>query len=141
MEFECNHCGKCCKEMAICITYSDIMRWKQQNRNDILREVSFSSDYPLGSGFYVATSIVGPEKKPCPFFIDDLCSIHKTKPVSCKDFPLGFSDFNICPVWKSEYLNKKRLKKIKNRQAKDFKRCKQYVKELYKIIVESRNAN
>ena len=138
MTFECVQCGKCCELMAICISHSDIMRWQEQGRKDILRNVSFAKDAPQGDGFYVSQTILGPEKKPCPFLVDNLCGIHETKPAVCKDAPFGFTKFDACPVWKSEHINRKRLKKIQRRQAKDFNTCAAEFHHLFKIIVEAR---
>jgi Fe-S-cluster containining protein len=126
--------------MAICVSHSDIIRWQDERRPDILRNVSFAKDAPQGDGFYVAATITGPEKKPCPFLVDDLCGIHHTKPMVCKDVPARFTRFDACPVWKPEHINHKRLKKVQRRQAKDFKKCATDFANLYRIIVEARNA-
>lgn len=138
-KFECIQCGECCKKMLICISYSDIVRWSEQERSDILREVSYAEGCPTGDGFYFAETVTKP-KKTCPFLVDDLCSIHATKPMSCKDAPAGFSKFKVCPVWSYEkHFNRKRYKKVVRRQTKDFKKAMTNFQSLFAIIVRARN--
>ena len=134
--------------MSICISYSDIMRWREQKRFDILREVSFCEGAPQGEGFYFYKTLTKPKgapkdfKAPCPFLAYEedkaTCSIHTTKPVACKDAPDGFDKFDICPAWDTSFINHKRLRKVRNRQYKDFKRCSENGKEILNIITEAR---
>jgi Fe-S-cluster containining protein len=135
--FKCTKCGACCRELVICITYSDIKRWVKQNRTDILRQVTFTRGAPQGDGFYFEQTITAP-KKPCLFLIDDQCSIHETKPVCCKDAPDSLTKFDVCPVWDSSYINKNLLKKIKTKQDKDFKKCVINFKELLEVTIKAR---
>jgi len=135
-EFKCSQCGECCRKMVIPITFSDIRRW--QDRQDILKEVVFAKDAPQGDGFYIEKTITAP-KKPCPFLGDDnLCSIHNTKPVCCKDAPASLTRFDVCKVWDKSFINQKRLRKIKRRQDKDFKDCVTHFKELFELISRAR---
>jgi Fe-S-cluster containining protein len=147
-EFKCIQCGKCCSgEIAICITYSDLKRWKEQNRYDIIREVSFlripkdkRKDHPLGEGFYIATTV---SKIACPFLGEkngkSICTIHHTKPRACKDAPDGFnekSNFNkTCPVWNYQMNNPKRVRKIQAKQDRDFKACVTHFEELLNLTI------
>jgi len=135
-KFNCLKCGQCCKEMAICITYSDIIRWKEQNRIDIIKEVSFTRGCPQGDGFYFEKTITAP-KKPCPFLQENLCSIHDTKPICCKDAPYGFNNFDVCPEWNNSMIDK-RTKKIQARQHKDFKNCVIHFKELLETTIKAK---
>jgi Fe-S-cluster containining protein len=134
--FKCQQCGKCCEEMAICISYSDFKRWEAENRKDILKEISFAEDFPKDTGFYFYKTILEPGS-PCPFLKDNLCSIHDTKPTGCRGFPYGVDEVE-CPQWKPEYLNKKRLKKIKRKQYKDYKKALTHFDEIYPLIVGAR---
>lgn len=134
--FNCRKCGQCCKEMAICITYSDIIRWKEQGRMDIIKEVSFARGCPQGDGFYFEKTLTAP-KKSCSFLHDNICSIHDTKPVCCKDAPYGFDKFDVCPEWNSSMIDK-RVKKIQARQHKDFKKCVTYFKELLEMTIKAK---
>ena len=139
--FECIQCGNCCRQMAICISNSDILRWQEQDRIDILTEVAFSEDAPTGAGFYFPRTIVAP-KAPCHFLKDNgdgkhLCSIHDTKPRACKDAPDSLDKFDVCPVWNKSYIVRKRLVKLKQRQTKDFKRCVTNFKALMDILYKA----
>jgi len=100
----CIGCGNCCKERAIDITFSDILRWGDEKRMDILREIYYIDNYPrkgLG-GFYIEKSIdKKDEKRDCPFLtVDNKCSIHNTKPSGCKDAPFAYTEFKECPSFK-----------------------------------------
>jgi Fe-S-cluster containining protein len=137
-EFTCIKCGKCCKELAICVTFSDIRRWADGGRQDILKSVSFARGAPQGDGFYIADTITAP-KKPCPFLGDDnLCGIHCTKPVCCKDAPDSLTKFDVCPVWDESFINTKRQKKIARRHDKDFKACVTHFKELLETTIRAK---
>jgi len=100
----CIGCGNCCRERAIDITFSDILRWSDEKRGDILNEVYYIDNYPIKGqgGFYIEKSIPKKEdmERHCPFLIDNKCSIHDTKPIGCKDAPLGYTEFKECPVFK-----------------------------------------
>ena len=135
--FNCIQCGQCCRELVICITYSDIKRWVKQGRTDILREVGFVRGAPQGDGFYFEQTITKP-KKPCLFMVDNKCSIHDTKPVCCKDAPASLTKFPVCSQWNASYINKKRLKKITARHDKDFKKCVTNFKELLEVTMKAR---
>ena len=135
--FECIKCGECCRSLVICITYSDVMRWVKQHRQDIIKEVSFVRGAPQGDGFYFAETITKP-KKPCPFLVDNECSIHETKPVCCKDAPDSLTTFDVCPVWDKSLINRKRLRKIKSRQDRDFKACVTNFKQLLEITIKAK---
>lgn len=136
-QFKCTQCGECCRQMVICITHSDIKRWVEECRNDILKEIVFARGAPQGDGFYIEQTITAP-KKPCPFLVDNKCSIHKTKPVCCKDAPDSLTSFDVCPSWDTSYINPKRLKKIEARQDKDFKACVTNFEELLQITMKAR---
>ena len=87
---ECKRCGKCCKELPIDIGHSDITRWNKENRQDILKQVSFLNNFPSKGygGFYIEKTLLKKdrEKKPCPFYIKAECSIYSTRPMVCKDY-------------------------------------------------------
>lgn len=87
MKFECKRCGKCCKGHITTITYTDIQRWTEQKRVDILAHVTYEeSNEKLNSGFYF---LPDPLSKECPFLSrENTCSIHDTKPKVCRNFPL-----------------------------------------------------
>lgn len=135
--FKCSKCGECCKQLVICITNSDIKRWVKQGRTDIIKEAVFARGAPQGDGFYFEQTITKP-KKPCPFLMDNQCSIHETKPVCCKDSPDSQTEFPVCKEWSKVYINEKKLKKIKRRQHKDLGNCVSNFKELLEVTIKAR---
>ena len=108
MVFKCIQCGKCCKEIPIDIAGSDIIRWYNQGRWDILQEISLIDNYPKKGqcGFFIAKTTFNP-KQDCPFLVDNKCSIHDTKPLACKDAPIGHTKFDLCPVFNKKDIKKK----------------------------------
>lgn len=137
--FNCKQCGNCCRTMAISISHSDMMRWRDEQRVDILLEVSFVRNAPQGQGFYFVKTIRGPVKQPCPFLnSDNLCSIHGTKPVACKDAPDGLEEFKECKYWNKSFINRKRLRKIVARQHMDYKNCVNHFYYLMGLLSEAR---
>lgn len=135
---ECRRCGTCCKEPIIEVCYGDIIRWKEENRKDVLQEISFLDNYPERGygGFYIEKSVRKP-KQPCPFYIDNLCSIYGTRPMACRDYPYSQSKekslcVNISPV------DKFFRDMLKKRQQKAFNKSIARYPELMAILVESR---
>lgn len=124
--FTCQRCGWCCKNIIICVSYSDIIRWQRQNRVDILSEVSWLHNYPrMGTGgFYVLKTALNP-KRACPFLLEKdgktSCDIQITKPRACVDAPASLEKevMEGCPSY-IESSNKAR-KLIANSQHKDFR--------------------
>ncbi len=111
-EFKCRRCGWCCKNKVINILYSDIKRWKKENRNDILKEVSYVEvPNKIVSGFYFIKTTV-PSHKKCPFleFKDNLavCTIYKTRPRTCRNNPeiipkIQYKKWLSCPAFMEVY--------------------------------------
>lgn len=134
MGFKCQCCGWCCKNVVINVCYSDIMRWEKEERLDILREISYIDNYKkVGNGFYIAKTAFNP-KQPCPFLKDGLCSIYATRPLSCKDFPLGVKKSE-CPAF---VFDSEAYKEIVKNQRDDFRRSYENSKELFEILVKAR---
>lgn len=138
---ECIGCGNCCRERAISITFSDILRWSDEKRNDILNEVYYMDNYPSKGqgGFYFEKSIPKKEdmKRHCSFLTDEnKCSIHDTKPMSCKDAPLGYEEFNECPVF--EKANNKIINMIVKKQTQDMLAAKRYFNIVMSVLAEAR---
>jgi Fe-S-cluster containining protein len=128
--------------MAICISYSDIVRWQKEKRNDILREVSYAKGFPGGNGFYFAKTVKGPVKQQCPFLEkqDGLfsCSIQMTKPIGCDDFPIGFNNPKDCSRWNESMKNPKKIKEVQKRHRKDFRKAEICFILLFDIISKAR---
>ena len=139
---KCIGCGNCCRERAIDITFSDILRWSNEKRRDILREVYFIDNYPFKGqgGFYFEKSIPKKEdmKRCCPFLTDEnKCSIHDTKPIVCKDAPLGYTNFKECPVFKKQ--NKDVINATVKKQTQDMLAAKKNFNIVMNILTEARN--
>ncbi|MHA2219402.1 MAG: YkgJ family cysteine cluster protein [Candidatus Hodarchaeales archaeon] len=140
--FECQQCGRCCREINIPISYNDIMRWVDTGRKDILFQVSWIHNFPKKNtgGFYFRQTCTPDEngdKGICPFLEDNLCSIQDTKPLACKDAPKGFDRFDMCPAFKKPYPKKIR-DRIKRKQRIDYKKAFDRYKELVRILGDMR---
>ena len=128
-------CGNCCKKLADSIRFSfgDIKRWKEQERQDILRrievfcQVKGEGVFLRGDNKLIDDAIVfgGEWNKGyvdvCPFLKEDKCSIQDTKPQTCTDYlcekaePLCAEQLVPTIIergknWKQMNLNQRKLK-------------------------------
>jgi Fe-S-cluster containining protein len=95
--FTCKNCGNCCKFYEkIPTSRKDRFRWKAEERSDILLKLDHRS----------AFRSEGPGKeKQCPLLKKRhnggfVCSIHKTKPECCKNWPFYLSQIkNVGTSW------------------------------------------
>lgn len=89
----CTCCGKCCTNSTFMTTLqverSDVERWEDEGREDILRFVQ-----PAGDGMFdVWIDEKGVERERCPFVRKDRnrdtyrCTIYETRPEVCRQFP------------------------------------------------------
>jgi len=138
-QFNCQQCGWCCRNIVINVAYSDIIRWQKENRSDILCEVSFLANYPKAKvgGFYFHKTAFNP-KQPCPFYKDG-CIIYETRPVACQDYPLASSEPEGCTAYVKP--QRRTVRRIKQRQFKDFKKANQRLPFLLKILKHARMVN
>ena len=139
---KCVGCGNCCRERAIDITFSDILRWSDEKRRDILKEVYYIDNYPAKAqgGFYFEKSIPKKEdmKRHCSFLTDEnKCSIHDTKPSGCKDAPLAYAEFKECPVFKKS--SNKVVNKTIRKQTQDILAARKNFNVVMSVLVEARN--
>jgi len=82
MQFKCKKCGNCCGDLFGTIPYErgilvykeDLLRWKQESREDILSKV-------------IDNKINLLEDKNCQFLKNNLCMIYLTRPLFCRRFP------------------------------------------------------
>ena len=137
---KCIGCGNCCRERAIDIAFSDVLRWSDEKRSDILREVYYLDNYPMrgSGGFYFEKSIPKKEDmdRPCPFLSDNRCSIHDTKPSGCKDAPLAYKEFKECPVF--EKPNNDVINAMVKKQTQDIMAAKRNRDIIMNILIEAR---
>ena len=139
---QCIGCGNCCRARAIDITFSDILRWSDQARRDVLSEVYFIDNYPTKGqgGFYFEKSIKKKEdmKRHCSFLTaENECSIHDTKPSGCKDAPLAYTEFKECPVFKKP--NDDVINVMVKKQTQDIVAAKRNFNIVMGVLVEARN--
>ena len=136
----CIGCGNCCRERAIDIAFSDILRWSDEKRWDILNEIYYIDNYPYKGqgGFYIEKSINKKDmERPCPFLIDNKCSIHSTKPGGCKDAPHAYKEFKECPVFKKP--NDDVINSTVKKQTQDIVKAKKHFNIIMGILTEARN--
>jgi|GEM_PF-3393130 len=103
-DFRCRRCGKCCKEnWEIIVEFeSDIFRWIEEKRFDILEKIVLNPRYILAPERYEGEPqwildcghvLFGDTSNKCPFLIDSEnkssagCFIHSTRPEVCRRFP------------------------------------------------------
>ena len=138
---QCICCGNCCRERSIDITFSDILRWSNEKRRDILKEVFYIDNYPTKGqgGFFFEKSIKKKEdmKRYCPFLTDEnKCSINDTKPSGCKDAPLAYIEFKECPVF--EKSDNEVINATIKKQTQDILAAKKNFNIVMGILVEAR---
>lgn len=138
-KFKCKQCGWCCKNKVISVAYSDIVRWFNQGRKDILKEISFINNYPRKNtgAFYIAKTTFNP-KQACPFFENGLCSIYETRPRCCRDFPNKPEPK--CIGCKTAKFDMDYREKVRKKQYLDYKRAHNNIRQLINILVEARNS-
>ena len=139
---ECIGCGNCCRTRSIDITFSDVLRWSDHKRWDILSEVYFIDNYPEKGqgGFYFEKSIKKKEdmERHCSFLTDENeCAIHDTKPSGCKDAPLAYKEFDECPVFKKP--NDDVINAMVKKQTQDIMAAKRNFNIVMGVLVEARN--
>lgn len=100
--FNCKQCGRCCRllgiEYDIYVDESDVRRWREEGRDDILAWVAEAIfrereyDFPVDP--FTGDEVVGE----CPFLRKDPqqaithCLIHDTRPRDCAAFPASRED-------------------------------------------------
>ena len=103
-QIECRECGNCCKVFHPPLNAEDIGRLAR--RMEMPRE-SFIGEYLVagekGGGHYF-------RKRPCPFLIDNACTVYHDRPEACRVYPsfcrkgfvsrldLAFASCSVCPI-------------------------------------------
>ncbi len=126
-DFKCKNCGKCCKELNCFVNLDDVHRWMDEDRMDIVScltwhflrgrmppDILFIPRKAQLRGHSWLRRLYIPEwldNTECIFLLDGKCSIYKTRPTSCQDFPKTNLNFN-CPGISNVNLKDKALSKI-----------------------------
>ena len=76
----CSQCGVCCKIFLINLNEEEYRSRKYKTQFS-----EFISDFELAE-FSGANTLAQKEDGSCNYLMDGLCSIHKTRPLVCRDF-------------------------------------------------------
>lgn len=100
---ECRRCGRCClADFAAYVTEEDIIRWKAEQRHDILDILK--REHGTWEGDHLVCADSGAALHGCPFFFFDGeqfgCAIHETRPATCRNYQPGSSE--LCPQFFGE---------------------------------------
>lgn len=101
MEIPCLRCGKCClANFTAYTTDEDLIRWRREDRREILQVIAHS--HLIWVGDHMISAEDGHYAQGCPFLLADgsrwLCSIYDTRPQVCRAYRPGSSE--ICPQCK-----------------------------------------
>lgn len=94
MEFKCKQCGKCCSQFDSDSGGIMIFEWEKAALEEIAKKegVDFEiepgqTDYDEKSNTRIITTFAF-KARACPFLKDKRCSIHPSRPIYCKAYPL-----------------------------------------------------
>jgi Fe-S-cluster containining protein len=107
----CNQCGKCCTNPNYMGTLfadgADVIRWRKEGRDDILRYAYVPGDEPDASAdLWIDSWNGGKELYRCPFVRKNpnspkhRCTIYETRPQVCRDYE-PWTPHSICEVLKA----------------------------------------
>ncbi len=80
MDFKCKECGRCCKELKLEIVELDLIREPRLKLFAEPLDGEWKNDNPFDKAYALPS--------PCPFLINNKCSIYKSRPNIC----VAFSD-------------------------------------------------
>jgi Fe-S-cluster containining protein len=136
-KFECQKCGKCCKDETIYITIDDLDRWAADNsifRVIHILQLDESTDQ-------VRVLLKKDDDGYCNLYHRDnkTCTMYYSRPLTCRAFPLGFNGENYilrskaCPGLNKGTMTKELLKSMRDDAAKEFE-SNQQSNRVLKII-------
>jgi Fe-S-cluster containining protein len=149
MDFNCQRCGWCCKNININVSYSDIIRWAKEKRFDILSEISYiDHEDKKKKGFYILKTVTAP-KSACPYLTTEdglsSCSIYDTKPRACIEFPNAHAKDEKkkieCPARGDFELDEKTLFNLKRDQSFDFMLAEDRKEKLIRILAIAKDVH
>jgi Fe-S-cluster containining protein len=78
-QIDCTKCANCCKTLEVAITKQECKRIADHLGTG---HRAFMEKYitAIDGGFVM-------KSKPCPFLVDDKCSVYAVRPQSCRDYP------------------------------------------------------
>ncbi len=97
----CKRCGVCCMvDFNAYVTEKDILRWRRENRQDILDMID--REHAFWAGDHLVSDVDGRYLTRCPFLTWEgefhACAIHETRPDVCRNYQPGSSE--ICAQYK-----------------------------------------
>ncbi|MFA5857295.1 MAG: YkgJ family cysteine cluster protein [Candidatus Pacearchaeota archaeon] len=97
MKFECKCCGTCCrifKDVEKGLTGLPLFEWEKEELENIAKEKGIKLNiqptdlvFDKRSGFYICGNF-SLKHEPCPFLVNNKCSIYEHRPLVCKAYPL-----------------------------------------------------
>jgi Fe-S-cluster containining protein len=111
VNFTCNSCGNCCKDLIVNLKFNDIAKIIEKRSNlqinDFVEFIDEDEDYPYGikgNLFGKQVPVLKKKNGSCVFLSDrNLCTINDFKPLTCKIFPFKLEHGG--PVWESKLIN------------------------------------
>jgi Fe-S-cluster containining protein len=139
--FSCQSCANCCKDFIVNLKFYDIALITENRKDlkitDFVEIIDEDEDYPngiRGNLFGKQVPVLKKINGSCIFLKDNLCTIHKFKPMACKIWPFTLKDNE--PIWEKKFysfLNTKCGYKLKdNAKAKQELTESLIVNEKYK---------
>lgn len=103
----CENCDHmlCCKINPPVVNGDEVsrmVRYKKLSEDEFKNKYLFNYRFDLGQGYIKQSYLIN--QIPCPFLVDNKCSIYPVRPLSCKQYPfqaglqVNLDGFEICPT-------------------------------------------
>lgn len=97
---ECNECGDCCRQATSPVEVSF------EESDEAYGRIRFGEPVRRTDHGLSVFSVRGPILSPCPKLDGDRCTIHATRPATCRDSPTGPEGLEGLPRCSYMFLNK-----------------------------------